>query len=182
MKSKTVIIILSLIIIIQIIGGIFILSREKKLSRNLMLSPFGIMQDRFDAAHSKYPSKKWNKLGGIFYEPEFMKEKLSMDQAQIEKVTELNKKFDPEFSSYTELIKPEREKLKRMLKNEDNIDFDAVKQQLRKISDINIEIHLLRIKQGNEISKILTPEQMRILESERKILFDKTQKRSGKEK
>ena len=176
MKSKTVIIILSSIIIVQIICGIFILKRERDISRNLMFSPFGMMHDRFDAPHGKRHFKKWNRFGGMFNEPEFMKEKLLMNQEQIEKVTSLNKKFDAEFASYINLIKPEREKLKEMLKNKGNIDFDAVKQQLKKISDIGIEIHLLRIKQGNEISKILTPEQMEILKSERKIFFDKMKK------
>ncbi|MCL2025490.1 MAG: hypothetical protein FWG92_01645 [Leptospirales bacterium] len=172
MKSKTVIIILSSIIVIQIVGGIFILNREKKLTKNLMLSPFETMHDR--------PFKRWNKLGGMFSEPEFMKEKLLMDQVQIEKITEFNKKFDSEFSSYTDLVKPEREKLKRILKNEGDIDFDAVRQQLKKIEDINVEINLLRIKQGSEISKILTPEQMKILQSERKMFFDKMRKQRGK--
>ena len=145
-----------------------------------MLSPFGVTQDRVDIAYGKHSFKKWNKFGGIFSEPEFMREKLSMDQVQIEKITELNKKFDDQFSSYIDLVKPERDKLKKMLKNENNIDFDAVKAQLKKIEDISIEINLLRIKQGNEISKILTPEQMKKLRSERKLFFDKMQKQNGK--
>ncbi|MCL2142625.1 MAG: hypothetical protein FWH46_07160 [Methanimicrococcus sp.] len=183
MKSKTVIIILSSIIIIQIIGGIFILNRERKLTRNLMLSPFGIMHDdRFDMADGNHPFKKWNKFGGMFSEPEFMEEKLLMDQSQIEKIAELNKKFDAEFSSYINVIKPEREKLKKMLKNEGDIDFDAVEQQLKKMENINVEINLLRIKQGSEISKMLTPEQMKRLRGERKMFFDKMQERRGKTK
>jgi Spy/CpxP family protein refolding chaperone len=105
-----------------------------------------------------------------------------MDKVQIEKITELNKKFDDQFSSYTDLVKPERDKLKKMIKNKDNIDFDAVKAQLKKIEDISIELNLLRIKQGNEISKILTPEQMKKLRSERKSFFDRMQEHHGKEK
>ena len=180
MKSKTVIIILSAIIIIQIIGGVFILKRERKLMGNLMLSSSGVIEDKSDIIFGQYFSRKGNKFGGMFSEPEFMKEKLSMDNVQIEKITELNKKFDSEFSSYSNLIKPEREKLKEMLKNESNIDFDAVKKQLKKIEDIRVEINLLRIKQGGEISKILTPEQMKILQSERKLFFDKMRKQHGK--
>ena len=180
MKSKTVIIILSSIIIIQIIGGIlilnFILNRERELSRNLMLSPFLDMHDRSDMPYGKHHFKKGNRFGGRFSEPEFMKEKLSMNQDQVERIAELNKKFDSEFSSYIKLIKPEREKLKGMLKSEGNIDFDAVRQQLKRIDDISIEINMLRIKQGSEISKILTPDQIKILRSERKIFFDKMQK------
>ena len=182
MKSKSVIIILSSIIIIQIIGGIFILKRERDLTRKLTLSPYGVMHDRPDMAYDKHSFNKWNRFGGIFSEPEFMRDKLSMDQTQIEKITELNKKFDDQFSSYTDLVKPERDKLKKMIKNKDNIDFDAVKAQLKKIEDISIELNLLRIKQGSEISKILTPEQMKKLRSERKSFFDKMQKHHGKEK
>ena len=152
------------------------LKRERDLNRNLMLSPFGDMNDRFDRGHSKHSFRKWNKFGEVFSEPGFMKEKLSMNEEQIEKITDLNKKFDSEFSSYINLIKPEREKLKRMLKNDGDVDFDAVKQQLKRLSDIGIETNLLRIKQGNEISKILSPEQMKKLRAERKIFFDNMQK------
>ena len=182
MKSKTIIIILSSIIIIQMIAGIFILKKERAFSGNLALSSSGIMHDRSDMTHGKHSFRKWNKFSALFNEPEFMKEKLLMNQEQIEKITELNKKFDSEFSSYYNLIKPERKKLKEMIKNEGNMDFDAVKQQLKKINDIGIEINLLRIKQGHTISKILTPEQMKILQSERKMFFDKAQKQPGKEK
>jgi len=178
MKSKTVIIILSSIIVIQIIAGIFILTRERQLTRNLELSPLGVMQEK--SGDGKQFSGKGNRLGEIFSEPGFMKEKLSMNQVQIEKVTALNKKFDSEFSAYSNIIRPEREKLKEMLKNESNIDFDAVKKQLKKIGNINTEIQLLRIKQGGEISKILTPEQMKTLRSERKLFFNKLQKQQEK--
>ena len=176
MKSKTVIIILSSIIIIQIIGGIFMLNRENELTRNLILSPFGAMHDKSDKSHDKHLFRDGNKFGGKFCDPEFMKEKLSINQGQFERVTELNKKFDSEFAAYNNLIKPEREKLRGMLKRDENVDFDAVKQQLKKIGDINVEINLLRIKQGNEISKILTPEQTKILRAERKLFYDDMQK------
>ena len=184
MKSKTIIIILSSIIIIQIIGGIFILNRERELARNLILSPFGAMHDKSDMDHGKHFFKSGNKFGGKFCDPEFMKEKLSINQEQVETITELNKKFDSEFASYNNLIKPEREKLRGMLKSDENVDLEAVKQQLKKIGDINAEINLLRIKQGNEISKILTPGQTKILKAERKLFFDKMQqqRRSNMEK
>ena len=152
------------------------LNRENELARNLILSPFGAMHDKSDKSHDKHFFKSGNKFGKNFSDPEFMKEKLSINQEQFEKITELNKKFDSEFSSYNNLIKPERDKLKGMLKSDENVDFDAVKQQLKKIEDINVEINLLRIKQGNEISKILTPEQMKILKAERKLFYDNMQK------
>jgi len=175
MKSRIIIIILSSIIVIQMIAGIFILRRDPM--HGPLLPPFGFIEDRMGMEIGKH-HMKGNKFGGPFCEPEFMKEKLSLNREQIDKITELNKKFDTEFSGYVKLIDPERKKLKDMLDN--NItDMNVIKNQLKKIEAINIEIHLLRIRQGIEISKTLTSGQMNLLHEERKMLFEKMQKNHG---
>ena len=175
MKTRIVITILSSIIVIQMIAGIFILRREHV--QGPPLPPFGFMEDRMGMEMGK-PHMKGNRFGRSFCEPDFMKEKLSLNKDQTDKITELNKKFDAEFSGYVKQIDPEREKLKRMLDSNTD-DMNAVKEQLKKIETINVEIHLLRIKQGKEISKILTSEQMDTLRTERKMLFDNMQKNHG---
>jgi Spy/CpxP family protein refolding chaperone len=101
-----------------------------------------------------------------------------MNQEQIEKITALNKKFDTEFSGYITLIEPEREKLKALLDSHSD-NMTEVREQLKKIEALNVEIHLLRIKQGREISRILTPEQMDSLRDERKMLFEKMRRNHG---
>lgn len=175
MNSRIIIIILSAVIVIQMAAGVFILKRDKMQSPTP--PPFGFMEDRIDMEPGKH-RVMGNRFGKSFCEPEFMKEKLSMNQEQIEKITDLNKKFDSEFTGYITLIKPEKKKLKALLDNDTN-DMTAVKEQLKKIEALNVEIHLLRIKQGKQISQILTPEQMNILRGERRMLFEKMRRNHG---
>jgi Spy/CpxP family protein refolding chaperone len=175
MNSRIIIIILSSIIVIQMIAGVFILRRDK--IEGPPPPPFGFMEERLDRDNSK-SRRMGNRFGQSFCEPEFMKDKLSMNQEQIDKITDLNKKFDTEFAGYISLIKPENKKLRALLDN-DTGDMAAVKEQLKKIEALNVEIHLLRIKQGREISQILSPEQMKILKGERKMLFEKMKRNHG---
>jgi len=175
MNNRIIIIILSAVIVLQMIAGVFILRRDR--IQGPPLPQFGFMEDGMGPGMGKH-RMMGNRFGRPFCEPEFMKDKLSLNQVQIEKITDLNKKFDNEFSGYVKQIEPERKKLKDMLEN--NIkDMDAVRDQLKKIEAINIEIHMLRIKQGKEISEILTPDQMKILRTERKAFFENMQKNHG---
>lgn len=175
MNKKIVIIILSSIIVIQMIAGVYILRRDR--IQGPPLPPFGFMEDRMERGMGRN-KMMGNRMGRSFCEPEFMKDKLSMNQNQIDKITQLNKKFDTEFTGYVKLIEPEREKLKSMLDDKTN-DMNAVKEQLKKIQSIDLEIHMLRIKQGKEISGILTPDQMKLLHDERRMLFDNMQRNRG---
>lgn len=175
MKNRTIIIILSSIIVIQMIAGIFILRRNQ--IQGPPPPPFGFMEDRMEPGMGKH-QRMGNRLGRQFCEPEFMNEKLNLNQNQTDRINDLNKKFDAEFAGYIKQIDPERQKLKDML-DSNTSDMKSVKEQLKKIEALNIEIHMLRIKQGKEISEILTPEQMNTLRNERKMLFDKMQKNHG---
>jgi Spy/CpxP family protein refolding chaperone len=177
MNNRIIIIVLSSIIVIQMIAGVFILRRDNM--QGPPFPPFGFIEDKMTMGPGMGKRHMMgNRFGRSFCEPEFMKEKLSLNQNQIEKITELNKKFDAEFTGYIKQIEPEREKLKSMLDSRTD-DMDAVKKQLTKIQSIDVEIHLLRIKQGKEISGILSPDQMKILHDERKMFFDKMQKNHG---
>lgn len=181
MKSRTIIIILAVVIVIQTIAGVLIF--RKVLTQAPPFPPFGIMEEHMgmEPGMEMRPGKHrmmGNRFGRQFCSPEFMKDKLSLDGKQAERISELNRKFDSEFAGYIKQINPEREKLKDMLEN-GSTDMQAVKNQLKKIEDLNIEIHMLRIKQGKEIDSILTPEQMNILRSERKMFFEKMQKYHG---
>jgi Spy/CpxP family protein refolding chaperone len=175
MKSRTIIIILSSVIVIQMIAGVFILRREY--IQGPPLPPFGFMEERMGIEPGKR-HMRGNRLGGSFCEPGFMRDKLSLNQDQTDRINDLNKKFDTEFTGYIKLIDPERQKLKDML-DSNTSDMREVREQLKKIGDLNIEIHMLRIKQGKEISGILTPEQMNTLRNERKMMFERMQKNHG---
>ncbi len=175
MNNRIVIIILSSIIVIQVIAGIFILKRDPV--RDPGLPPFGFMEERMGPGMGKH-QMRGNRFGRPFCDPVFMDEKLSLNQEQKNRITELNNRFDTEFAGYSRQIEPERKKLKDML-DAGNVDMNAVKEQLKKIEALNVDIHLLRIRQGKEISEILTPEQMNILRAERKSMFEKMQKEHG---
>lgn len=175
MNNRIIIIILSTVIVLQVIAGIFILQRDPR--QGPPMPPFGFMEERMGMEPGKH-HMRGNRFGRSFCEPEFMKGRLSLNSDQITRIDTLNKKFDNEFAGYIKLIDPERAKLKNMLDNNTN-DMNAVKEQLKKIEDINVEIHLLRIRQGKEISQILTPEQMKTLREERNMFFEKMQKNHG---
>lgn len=175
MKSRIIIIVLSAIVIIQMAAGIFILKKEPL--HGPMFPPFGFMEDRMGMEMGKH-HMRGNRFGGPFCDPGFMEEKLALNPEQIVRITDLNKKFDAEFSGYIRLIDPERKKLKDMLDSNTG-DMNAVREQLKKIESLNVEIHMLRIRQGKEISAILTPDQMNQLRNERKNFFDKMQKNYG---
>jgi Spy/CpxP family protein refolding chaperone len=169
MNSRIVIIVLTSIIIIQMIAGLYIINRPHPPD-----SPELFMEMMDNGRHMGMGKShmRGNRFGKHFCEPAFMKEKLSLNQDQISRITVLNKKFEEEFAVFRSRIEPEREKLKKILEANTD-DMEAIKKQLKKIEDITVEIHLLRIKQGMEISGILTPEQMNILKNERKQFFEK---------
>ena len=59
---------------------------------------------------------------------------------------------------YREKLAPKHIRLKKMLL-EDNIDLDNVHSLLKEISDLKVELHMLRIQHRLEIEKVLTPVQ-----------------------
>ncbi len=175
MNSRIIIIVLSAVIVIQMAAGVFILRRDK--IDGPPPPPFGFMEDRMGMEPGKH-RMMGNRFGRSFCEPDFMKGKLALNKDQTDRINELNKKFDTEFADYITLIEPEKKRLKSLLDN-DTDDMTAVKEQLKKIESLNVEIYLLRIMQGKEISQILTPDQMNILRDERKMLFEKMKKNHG---
>ena len=175
MKSKIIIIILSSIIVIQLIAGVFIVKKSFFHKRFLSTDTFMDFKGWFGGKHHF----KGNRFGRHFSEPEFMKDKLSLSQEQIDRINELNINFDNEFAKYFQLIEPEKKKLKDMLSNNAS-DINAIKDQLQKIEAINIDIQLLHIKQGRDITNILSADQMKKLHKERRHFFDKMRKDTAK--
>ena len=178
MNNRLIIIVLTSIIILQMIAGLYIINRTHPPERPGEF--IGMMEDGPEMG-MKRPHMKGNRFGRPFCEPEFMKDKLSLNQDQIDKISLLNRKFEEEFAVFRSKVEPEREKLKTMLEANTN-DMGVIKNQLKKIEEINVEIHLLRIKQGKEISEILTPEQMKILRDERKQFYEKMRGNPGRMK
>jgi len=136
----------------------------------LSAKPMGPRHD--DRDHHKGPGHHMDMdddgpRGMCFGDPVFMKERLKLTEKQIEEIGEINKNYEKEYLKYRELNAPKKIKLKRLLL-EDNVDLKEVKNTLKAISDNNVEIRLLRIRQRLDIEKKLTPEQRNRLRMEKK--------------
>ncbi len=121
-----------------------------------------------------------NRFGRNFCGPDFMRERLNLDSGQIEKIEALNLKFETETSSLFEKLRPEREKLRELLRAGNEPDMKEVKKILEQIAGINVELQMLRISQGKKIDSIMTPEQKKLLHRERKTFFEKMKRRNGR--
>lgn len=102
--------------------------------------------------------EKGHHRGMFFGDPEKMKEKLGLSDEQVTKIGEINLEYKKKLIKIREKLEPKRLKLKGMLL-EDNVDLDTIRDLLKEMSELQIEIRMLRITQRLDIEKILTPEQ-----------------------
>lgn len=120
-----------------------------------------------------------NRFGRNFCGPDFMREKLNLSSEQVAKIEELNRKFGEENIILFRSMEPEKEKLRSILQKNDKPDIIEVRKSLEKMASLNVELQILRIKQGSEIDSILSAEQKKILKSERNRFFEKMQRGRG---
>jgi len=106
---------------------------------------------------------------GFIGNPEVMKEKLGLSDEQIDTISEINLAYKKRYLECSEKIAPKKTRLRRMLL-EENVDLQGVRSLLKEISDLRLEVIMLRIKQRLDIEKILTPSQRtRIKASKREM-------------
>ena len=110
--------------------------------------------------------------------PEVMKERLGLSDEQIDKISEINLDYKKKYLEYREKIAPKKIKLRQMLL-EENVDLQVVRSLLKEISDLRLEVKMLRIKQRLDIEKILTPSQREKLKAS-KMEMRKRYKRKAK--
>lgn len=111
----------------------------------------GMMREGFDGGH---PMRERH----FFGDPEELKESLDLSDSQIEAISTINEKMRTEFKKYKKEIRPKLEKLRKLIMKED-VKVDEVRTILKQISEIEVEIRLLKIKHRLELEKVLTPEQ-----------------------
>lgn len=97
-------------------------------------------------------------LGIFFGDPDILKKKLGLSDEQIDKISEINLEYKKRLLKIKEKIAPMRIKLKGMLL-EDNVDLDKVRSLLKLISDLQVDLRMLRIKHRLDIEKTLKPSQ-----------------------
>ncbi|HOO73006.1 MAG TPA: Spy/CpxP family protein refolding chaperone [Spirochaetota bacterium] len=96
--------------------------------------------------------------GMCFGDPEFMKEKMGLSNEQIKEIEKINLKYRKFFLEKKEKLQPKRIKLRKLLL-EEKVDLGDVRNILKDMSEIEVDIRIARIKQRIEIEKILTDEQ-----------------------
>lgn len=169
MTNKLLLIIISGLIALLALGAIFM--------RNIYMPPFGGPHfERFRDRPVMDP--RGNPYGREFCNPEFMRNKLSLDEKEIKALEELNIKFDEEYKKYNRELRPLRDKLREILGNPDP-DMKEVREILKKISAIELEIRILRISQGAEISKIIPGHKLEMLHHERNMMFREKYRERG---
>ena len=130
-------------------------------SRNFhMPPPGGPPHEGFSSRPVMHP--RGNPYGRDFCNPEFMRNRLELNEEQISAVEKLNTRFDKEYSRFNRELMPLHNKLKEILKNPEP-DMDLVREIMKQISDLELEVRILRISQGAEISKIIPPQKMEML-------------------
>ncbi|MDY6934052.1 MAG: Spy/CpxP family protein refolding chaperone [Spirochaetota bacterium] len=104
---------------------------------------------------------------GVFFgNPEMMKERFGLSDDQVNKISEINLEYKKKLLKIKEKIAPKRINLQSMLL-EDNVNLKKVRSLLKEISELKIEIRMLRIKQRLDIEKLLTPSQKNRLRGSR---------------
>lgn len=176
MNSRIIIIILSVIIAILVTVNILMFREHREAP--FMPGPGPGFMDNGPGMPGRH-HMQGNRFGRNFCSPDFMKEKLNLSSEQIARIEDLNTKFDKETSVLFEQLKPEKERLKVILSESDKPDMNEVKKTLERMSSLNVELQLLRIRQGCDIDRILTEEQQNTLRRERNMFFERMQRKRG---
>ena len=99
-----------------------------------------------------------SKMHKPFGNPEMMKERLGLTDAQVVEIGKINTRHEKAMLDYREKLAPKKIQLKRLLL-EDNVDLKKVRSVLEDISGIQVDLHMLRIQHRLRIEKVLTEEQ-----------------------
>ncbi|HRS63722.1 MAG TPA: Spy/CpxP family protein refolding chaperone [Spirochaetota bacterium] len=167
-SNRIIIIILSVIVILLVIINIALLRGPRPLPLREPGKFFGDGRAPMFMERGDMPG---HRLGRNFCSPEFMEQRLRLSAEQKEKINRLNDKYEKDLSSFFDNSRELRDKLKEILQKDGDPDYNVVRTLLEKISSINVEIQLMRIKQGKEIDSILTQKQREILQKEREMMF-----------
>ncbi|MBN2160991.1 MAG: periplasmic heavy metal sensor [Spirochaetes bacterium] len=106
----------------------------------------------------------------IFGDPVWMKKELGLNDDQVKKIAEINKKHQLESLDYREKLAPKNIQLKKLLL-EENVNMGKVRALLKEIADIRVEMQVLRIEHRLAIEKVLTADQKEKMRSFRRHMM-----------
>jgi len=173
MKKNIVLTIIFTVIAITAIAGIFLRYRGFMAG-----PPERHMKPGMEARGSMMDG---NLIGRHFCRPGFMRNELGMSEEQISKINRLNRFYEEEHHKKMKELEPERKRMKELLSKTEP-DLEEIRKVLTKNFGTHVELRMLRIKQGIEINKILTPEQINILKKRRNDTFRKRGKHFWRDK
>ncbi len=167
MKKNIILTIVFTVIAVTAITGIVMRFRERP------VRPPGMgMRMMGPGMDEGGPMMEGNFIGKHFCKPGFMKNELNLSEEQIRKIDELNRHYAEESRKSIDALEPERKRMRELLSKPDP-DLKEIRDLLMKNSGIHTELRILRIKQGIEINRILTPEQLKLLKDRRNEMFRK---------
>ena len=128
----------------------------KKLSIIILMMVFGLTSLSFACApnqgkHSKGRHPHVKKVA-------FYKKHLDLNETQLTKLEAINAKFKLKHDDISASIRPLKERV-RTLKMKDNPDFREIRQTLRELSPLHLDMQMAFIKQHDEIKQILSKKQ-----------------------
>src|SRR5208337_691492 len=120
---------------------------------------FAKQESRKQGGDKQYQEECMDKHRGPMFDVFIhMQKELGLTDEQVKSIADINKNYVKKMLDYREKLAPKHIHLKKMLL-EDNVDLENVRPLLKEISDLKIELHMLRIQQRIEIEKVLTPVQ-----------------------
>jgi len=119
-----------------------------------------------------FRERRFNRHCGIFGNPARMQEKLGLSDEQVKTIADIYREYAKKILNYREKLAPKQIQLKKLFL-EDAIDIDKVRSYIKEISDLRVELQVLRIQQWLEIEKTLTPDQKAKLRLYRMHYMDK---------
>ncbi len=106
-----------------------------------------------------------------FGDRKFMRNTLNLNDGQIEQISMINDRYKGILIEFRDRLQPKKEELRGVLLTEIP-DLDKVRIYLKEISEIEVELRIIKIKQSLEIEKIFTPDQRERMRKERRMNRD----------
>jgi Spy/CpxP family protein refolding chaperone len=103
---------------------------------------------------------------------------LDLSDSQKSEIMSILEKYDNETANLKESLKETRKNLARVL-HTDQADENQIRSTLRQAAPIKEELFVMRVKMVVELKKVLTPEQLQVLNQGKAHRIDRWKTRNG---
>jgi len=106
-----------------------------------------------------------------FGDRKFMRNILKLSDDQLDQIGKINERYRDILVDFRNRLQPKKLELREALMAQ-NPDLDRIRSYLKDISEIEVELRIVKIKQSLEIEKIFTPDQRELMRKERRMNRD----------